>query len=138
MSVSPPIPAEVQPAFDEVTPPERAVLLQLRSLIYSNVSEIPEAGAVTETLKWGQPSYSVPTGTPIRLGLTSSGTPALFVHCQTSVVSDARPVFDGDVVFEGNRAVLVPVDQAFPEEVIGQIIHAALTYRQKTRSGRSG
>lgn len=109
--------------------PVRDTLHHLRGLIFDVAATIPAVGAVTETLKWGQPSFAVQTGTPVRLGVSKSGVPALLVHCQTTVVSDARAFLGTDLSFEGNRAVLVPMDGPFPDAALRQVIHAALTYR---------
>ncbi len=98
-------------------------------MIFEVATETPEVGEVTETLKWGQPSYATATGTPVRLGVVTSGQPALFVHCQTRVIADARAVFGQELGFEGNRAVVLPVDAATSDDALRQIIHAALTYR---------
>ncbi|MFP7570151.1 DUF1801 domain-containing protein [Marivita sp. S2033] len=129
MSPCPPIPASVAPAFDAMSPEHRRILETLRSLIHDVADATPGVGAVTESLKWGQPSYAVSTGTPLRLGLTKDESAALFVHCQTRVIADARAVFSQDLCFEGNRAVLIPTDNPVPVEPLRQVICSALTYR---------
>ncbi|WP_299784690.1 DUF1801 domain-containing protein [uncultured Marivita sp.] len=105
--------------------------MKLRALVFDVAHGVPNPGPVSETLKWGQPSYAVRTGTPLRLGVTKSGLPAMLVHCQTTVIADARSVFDGDLRFEGNRAVVIPPNAVFPEAALRQVIHAAVTYRVK-------
>jgi len=134
---APAMPATVVPAFEAVPAEPRAVLLHVRALIFEIAAGLPDAARMSETLKWGQPSYAVPTGTPLRLGLTRDGQPALFAHCQTRVVADARAVLDTALEFEGNRAILVPMDRPFPDAALRQVIHAALTYRLRGASGRS-
>ena len=129
MTCAPAIPDDVAAAFDALPQSKRSVLLQLRQMIFDVATKVPAAGAVTETLKWGQPSYAVVTGTPVRLGVTKAGVPAVFVHCQTTIVSGARSALETDLRFEGNRAVLVPPDRPFPEAALRQVIHAALVYR---------
>lgn len=129
MTDVPAIPDDIVAALDAQHDNVRPALVRLRGLIYDVVGTVPGAGDVTETLKWGQPSYTVSTGTPLRLGVTKAGVPALFVHCQTRVVSEARAHLAADLEFEGNRAILVPQDTAFPEAALRQVIHAALSYR---------
>lgn len=129
MTQTPAIPDDILAALDALPNSARPVLVRLRGVIFDVASTVPGAGDVSETLKWGQPSYAVSTGTPLRLGVTKTGIPSLFVHCQTSVVSDARSVLAADLQFEGNRAVLVAQDTAFPEAALRQVIHAALSYR---------
>jgi len=92
------------------------------------ISEVAEAdsdiGSLEASLKWGQPSVATKpkTGTPIRLGVVKSGEPALFVHCQTSLVADWQ---GSDLRFEGSRAVLL--DGADPAALSG-FVRAALRY----------
>ena len=85
---------------------------------------------LTEATKWGQPAFLTPSGqgTTIRLGL-SDGKAALFVHCQTTIIAQARAVF-GDAAFEGNRACLL---ENADETVIRGIIRHALTYHIRKR-----
>ncbi|MCI5109726.1 MAG: DUF1801 domain-containing protein [Marivita sp.] len=125
----PPIPAQVQEALDRFDAPRKSLLEQLRALIFDVAAGAPEAGPVTETLKWGQPSYASARGTPLRLGLTADGNPAVFAHCQSRVIPEARSLFAEDLQFEGNRAIVLRVDAPIPEDALRQVIHAALTYR---------
>lgn len=131
MRPAPPIPDDIQAALNVLPDAARPELVRLREAIFEVASTIQNAGQVTETLKWGQPSYAVATGTPLRLGITKTGGPAIFVHCQTTVVADARLALEPDLSFEGNRAVLVPQDRAFPDAALRQVIHSALTYRSR-------
>ncbi|WP_218588604.1 DUF1801 domain-containing protein [Marivita hallyeonensis] len=129
MKVAPNPPPSVDAALAVHPEAIQTVLHELRALILDVASVTDGIGDVTETLKWGQPSFSVPTGTPLRIGVTKAGAPALFVHCQTTVIADARAVFSGDLRFEGNRAVVFDTDTALPESALRHVIRAALTYR---------
>lgn len=122
-------PEPIRTAFATFDPAKRARLERLRALIFEVAEETPGVGPVSETLKWGQPSYATPKGTPLRLGLTSSGDPALFAHCQSRVILDAHSQFWTDLNFEGNRAIVLSVDVPLPEDALRQVIHSALTYR---------
>lgn len=134
MVIPPPMPASVREAFAAFDAPETARLERLRALIFEVAAEMPGAGPVVETLKWGQPSYAAPSGTPLRLGLTASGDPALFAHCQSRVIPEARQLAGTDLRFEGNRAVVLPLDTPLPEGALRQVVHAALTYRLVRKS----
>lgn len=113
-------------AFDQFEAPDRARLTEVRDLILVTAAETTQAGNVVEEVKWGQPSFATQpkTGTPIRLGLTKSGEPAMFVHCQTTLVADYVATVGQDALVEGNRAVILPDDL----EAIRPLIRAALTY----------
>lgn len=99
-----------------------------------------DAGELTETLKWGQPAYLTEVskaGTTIRLG-RHKGYPdcaAMFVNCQTTLVDEFRSLFDDDLHFEGNRAVLIPLAGKLPE-ALGSCVRLALTYHRRKRKVR--
>ncbi len=114
-------------AFEAFPPAEAQVLRDIRALIFSEAERLG-AGQVEEILKWGQPSYRVKEGTPVRLGLLD-GAPAIFVHCQTSIIEEARTVFGPDEAFSGNRALRVTEGLDAARHVIG----AALTYHRRQR-----
>lgn len=129
MPQAPSTPKDIQDAFDALPDSVRPILLRLRALIFEMAATMPDAPVVQETIKWGQPSYAVPKGTPMRLGMTNTGHPAIFVHCQSTLVSDMRLALEPALCFDGNRAVLIPPDAALPEQAVRHFIHAALTYR---------
>jgi hypothetical protein len=115
-------------AFDQFEDDTRARLGALRDLIHTVASETPDAGAVVEEVKWGQPSYATKpkTGSPMRLGLTKSGEPARVVHCQTTLVADYVAGPGQGAAVEGTRAVILPDDL----EELRPLIRAALTYHK--------
>ena len=105
---------------------------QLRILILDQAKEIPEAGGIEETLKWGQPSY-LPrrprVGTTIRLGPApgEAKKAALFVHCQTGLVEAYRHLFP-ELTYAGNRAIIIDPIMPLDEDTLGHCIRMALTY----------
>ncbi|MBL4807218.1 MAG: DUF1801 domain-containing protein [Rhodobacteraceae bacterium] len=106
------------------------MLLALRQLIFDVASENPDIGDISETLKWGQPSYTTvkKSGSPIRLGVPKPGGFAIYCHCQTTLINDFAALFDRDFKFDGNRAVLFADGETPDLEKIRLLILAALTY----------
>ena len=126
------MPSDIAAAFAAVPPAERQRLHALRTLILSVAAETPGVGRLTETLKWGQPSYEAVaprSGTPLRIGVPKTGGVALYAHCQTTVIARARDVFQNILDFEGNRAVLLPLEGDWPEVALRHVVRSALTYR---------
>lgn len=121
-------------AYDRHPAAMRARLLALRDLIYAVAAEHPEVGALEEALKWGEPSVLTrpKTGTTIRLGAASPTVSALYVHCQSKVVERAR-LSGLALVFEGQRAVHLPLAAPIPEAEVRAFIALALTYQQWKR-----
>ncbi|MEM6593710.1 MAG: DUF1801 domain-containing protein [Pseudomonadota bacterium] len=116
-------------------PSEARVGLQyLRKLIFDVAARTEGVGCLEETLKWGQPAYLTPetkTGTTIRLGCPKTGGFAIYVHCQTSIVSDFRALFPDDFHYEGNRAIYFTTAEALPAEKLELFITRALTYHRR-------
>ena len=118
-------------AFAAFPQPARETLMSLRKMIYEIAQTLP-VGRIEESTKWDQPSYATPDtklATPIRLGLSKAGDPAVFTHCQTTVMSDFRALAPANMVFDGNRAVHLPVDKSPNLDDLAPLIRAALTYR---------
>lgn len=136
MSQIPDLPKPVARVLDAFPPAPRRKLLQVRSLIYTAAARNSEIGPISETLKWGQPSY-VPeaprTGTAMRLGW-SDKTPEvihLFVHCQTTLIDTYRTLVGDELSFEGNRAIVVPLKPALPKTTLALCVDAAFTYYKR-------
>lgn len=118
--------------FQGFDPSERQGLLRLREAIFQEAASIPEVGSLEECLKWGQPSYLTAiskSGSTIRLGVPKDGGFALYVHCQTTLISDFVAIFPDDFTVEKNRAVRFQ-EPLSPEELdkLRILIRAALTY----------
>ncbi|MEL6677399.1 MAG: DUF1801 domain-containing protein [Pseudomonadota bacterium] len=127
-------------AFDALPEDARPGLMALRTLILDTAAGLPEVGRVEEALRWGQPSYLTPdtkTGTTLRLGVPKGGGFALYAHCQTTVIAEAREVAGDRLRYEGNRAILFEAGEALPEDLLRIIIGRALTYHRPAlkRSG---
>jgi hypothetical protein len=108
----------------------RPSLMRLRELILQVAQEL-ELGDITENLKWGEPSYSVKTGSPIRMDwkATSPEHYSLFFHCQTKLIDTFRELYSDALAFEGNRAIILNLKAPLPELQLKHCITLALTYR---------
>ncbi|WP_340148782.1 DUF1801 domain-containing protein [uncultured Sneathiella sp.] len=113
--------------------PVRARLLALRQLIFE-LAERLDGVEISETLKWGVPSYqsSTKTGTPIRLASAKEADSyGLYVHCQTSLIDDFKKSHPDAFRYSGTRALLFALDDKLPEKELEEFILAALTYHQR-------
>ena len=72
----------------------RPHMLALRSLVFETAAEMPQVGALEETLKWGEPAYLTPSrsGTTIRMDWKPRAPEvcALYFNCQTTLVETLR------------------------------------------------
>jgi len=122
----------VKDRFDEYPENARVRLEELRNLVFQVASEL-ELGEVDETLKWGEPSYSVKTGSPLRMDwkLKSPNNYYLFFNCQTKLVDTFRELYGDELVFQGNRAIVLTLSKPLPETVIKSCLELALIYHQR-------
>ncbi|WP_284369922.1 hypothetical protein [Sulfitobacter pacificus] len=134
----PAVPPDILPAFEKFGARQRAVLLTLRQMIFDVAQSDPRIGSLEEALRWGEPAYLTSqnkTGSTIRLGVEkTSGLPALFFNCNTSLVEGFRQQFGNALKYSKNRAVLVDTAEGQTNDALRLCIAAALTYhlRKKT------
>lgn len=125
-------PVAVALAFDQHAPAMRDRLLELRALVLAVAAETPEIGRLTETLKWGQPSYLTQasrSGTTLRIDAPTPDTCGLYVHCQSKVVDGARAA-GLRLAYDGTRGALLPLEQPIPEADVRAFVRLALTYHR--------
>ena len=127
--------------LDSYPEPLKSALTALRNIILRTAAENAEIGEIEEELKWGQPSYLTArpkTGTTIRIDRDKSelGDYALFVNCQSSLVSDWRALFP-DLTFGGDRSVHFKLEDPLPEDAVRHMVTMALTYHSRKRKSGS-
>lgn len=134
LPITPPL-SDVAEVFDRFPEPLRVRFLAMRALIFEVAQETNGVGPLTETLKWGEPAYltqSSKSGTTIRLGTVRSAPEdsAVLFNCRTTLVDMFRNRFADVFRFEGNRAVIVPIDEPLPEAQLAMCFRRALTYHR--------
>jgi hypothetical protein len=122
--------AEVKNKFDSYPEHIKSLILQLRELVLS-IAEDLDLGEIEETLKWGEPSYHVKNGSPVRMDWKpqSPNQYFLFFHCQTKLVDTFRELYSEDLDFDGNRAIVLQVNRDLPTNVIRHCIELAMKYK---------
>lgn len=122
----------VKERFDEYPENACARLRELRDLVLEIASELA-LGEVEESLKWGEPSYSVKRGSPLRMDWKpeSPNNYYLFFHCQTKLVDTFRELYGEALAFEGNRAIVLSLSEPLPKATIKRCLALALTYQQR-------
>jgi hypothetical protein len=124
--------------FEAYAPDVRAALLDLRQSILETAAAMPGVGPLTETLRWGQPSYltqASKSGTTIRIDAVKArpGAYALYVNCKTSLLESYRHLYPDAFGFEGNRALRLDAGRPPPQDALRHCIALALSYhRSKT------
>ncbi len=109
----------------------RTQLLGIRKMIL-DVAESENLGTVQETLKWGEPSYAVKGGSPIRMDWKEGRADkiCLYVNCNTRLIETYRELYSDCLKYEGKRAVVLGLDEALPKEILKNCISMALNYHK--------
>lgn len=131
--------------FKAYPPKARSRLMVLREIIFDVAAGTEGVGPLTETLKWGQPSYlteETRAGTTIRIDRLKdeSGGYAAYFHCQSGLVGQFRQLYPDAFAYEGERALLFRPEARVPERELRHCIALALTHhlRKKKRKQRAG
>ena len=133
---------KVKEAFNGLSPAVRKKLMGLRKLIFEVANRTDGVGELTETLKWGQPSYLTEkskSGSTVRIGREkkTAGDYAIYFKCQTTLVASFKKRYKDKFRYEGNRAILFRVDDKIPVRELSHCISMALTYHlNKKKRGK--
>lgn len=89
-------------------------------------------GEVEETLKWGEASYLVKGGSAIRIDWKPKVPDVIkvFFHCQTRLVETFKEIYRTEFVYEGKRAILIPLNTNINQLPLKHCIELALKYHQ--------
>lgn len=108
----------------------RSQMRSLRQLVLDTATQVPEIQKMEECLKWGEPSYKTPIGSTLRMDWKPKNPEryALYFQCSSRLVETFRGLFGSRLEFEGNRAILFPINKSIPTEMVKACIKATLTY----------
>ena len=126
----PPIPDEIGAVFDASPAQARALALDLRDLIYRTASRLAQVPALTESLKWGEPSYAPSRpriGTSVRIKPRNDGSVGLMFICHTDIVSRFQDLYCDELEFERKRAIIVRHSRQ-SREAVSHCVSMAMTW----------
>ncbi len=123
---------DVRPIFEKYPEHIRPIMEKLRQMIINAADKIDGIDKLTESLKWGEPSYRSNNGSTIRMDWKSKNPDycALYFQCTTSLVSTFRVVYGDELQFEGKRAILLNINEEIPEKVLTECLSMALSYHR--------
>ncbi len=120
----------------------RARLIALRELVFDVAARTEGVGRLTETLKWGQPSYltaETGSGTTVRIDrLKDRDGYAVYFHCQSGLVDSFRTIYPDTFSYEGKRAIVFDARERVPARALGHCIGLALSHHLRKKSKRGG
>ena len=110
----------------------RRRLMSLRELVFKTAAHTEGVGALSETLKWGQPSYLTAEtggGTTVRIDRLKKGDGyAIYFHCQSGLVGQFKELYPDTFCYEGKRAIVFDLKDRVPVKALRHCIGLALTH----------
>jgi hypothetical protein len=127
VTIKPEVQAKLDAYPEHITP----FLLKIRELILDLAKE-QNSGDVEETLKWGEPSYLVKNGSAVRFDWKPKFPEqyCLYFNCNTKLVETFRELYFDTLKFQGNRAIVLDINQPLPEQAIRHCLRLALEYKK--------
>ena len=132
--------SDVRSTFKAYPPALRGKLLALRELVFDTAVRTAGVGRLSETLKWGQPSYlteETGSGTTVRIDRLKAGDGyAVYFHCQSGLIGHFRELYPETFKYEGKRAIVFDAGDRIPAKELRHCLALALTHhlRKKKRS----
>ncbi|WP_340153664.1 DUF1801 domain-containing protein [uncultured Marivirga sp.] len=110
----------------------RGKMRYLRRLVIETAEETEGVDELEETLKWGEPSFVTKNGSTLRMDWKERSPDqfAMYFQCSSRLVSTFRIVFEDVFKFEGNRAIVFPLEEKVPELELKECIKASLIYHK--------
>ncbi|MCO7226089.1 DUF1801 domain-containing protein [Pleionea sp. CnH1-48] len=122
---------EVERKISGYPEPAYIRLSRVKDLIY-DVAKEEELGNVDVSLKWGEPSFVVKSGSPIRMDWKEKRPEycGVYFNCKSLLVETFRQLYPDTFRFEGNRAILLRLDEPLPDSELKHCISMALRYHR--------
>ena len=133
--------SDVASVFKAYPPVLRARLVALRALVFDTADKTAGVGRLTETLKWGQPSYlteETGSGTTVRIDrLKAGGGYAVYFHCQSGLVGQFRELYPDTFKYQGKRAIVFDAKDRLPTRELRHCLALALTHHARKKKPKS-
>ncbi len=106
------------------------LLSSVRELILT-VAEQDGVLDLTESLKWGEPSYTSKIGSTIRFDWKAKHPEkyCIYFNCKTSLIETFKEVYGDTFSYEGNRAITFKINQNLPFKELAHCISMSLRYK---------
>lgn len=116
----------------ETYPDHISILLgKIRDLILI-VAKQDGISDLTETVKWGEPSYVSKIGSTIRFDWKAKHPDqyCVYFNCKTSLVETFKELYGDIFTYEGNRAIVFKIDQVIPLKELAHCLSLSLRYKK--------
>ena len=126
--------------FKAYPPVVRDKVMALRELLFDTARRTKGVGTLTETLKWGQPSYltaETGSGTTVRIDRLKTGDGyAVYFHCRSGLIGEFRALYPDRFRYQGERAIMLRLGDRVPTSELSHCIALALTHHARKKRRR--
>ena len=121
----------VQEKFDAYPADAREQLLKIRNAILE-LGQNENIGEITETLKWGEPSYLAKKGSTVRIDWKARKPDhvSVFFSCQTTLVETFRELYSDKLDCIGSREIALLISEPLPAAELTACLSMALRYHK--------
>jgi hypothetical protein len=111
--------------------PARSILLNIRLWIFE-IAKQDDLSGVTETFKWGEPSYLVKQGSTVRIDYKANQPEyvSIYFNCKTRLIDTFKELYPTDFEYQNTRELLIKIDLPIPEYQIKHCLALALNYHK--------
>lgn len=128
---------DVRSVFAAYPAAVRGKLMSLRELVFDTAARTDGVGRLTETLKWGQPSYlteETGSGTTVRIDrLKATGGYAVYFHCRSGLLDQFRELYPDTFRYEGKRAIVFAPGDRVPARELRHCLALAFTHHARKK-----
>jgi hypothetical protein len=120
---------KIKEKFDAYPDNAKTRLLEIRTIIL-DTAQREGVGELTETLKWGQPSYLVKQGSTVRIDWTPRNPDkvSVFFNCKTTLIETFIEIYGADLQTMGNREIEIPIFGHIPVSELSACVSMSLRY----------
>ncbi len=121
----------VKNKFETYPEEVKSQLLKIREAIYE-VAENENIGVLTETLKWGEPSFLSEKGSTIRIDWKPKSPDhfSVYFNCKTTLIETFKEIYKDTFQFQGNREIKFLVSEPVPMSELKACISMSLRYHR--------
>ena len=117
--------------FETYPKSARDMAFRMKEMLYE-VAKDEHIDQIEESLKWGEPCFKAPDGSPVRMDWKEK-TPDkfyLFFICSTTLVETFKELYGHTLEFEGNRAIVLKIGEEEATIELKHCLALALNYHK--------
>jgi hypothetical protein len=127
---------EIKKVYDRFPKEMKTKILEVREIIFEVGKNNNKINKITETLKWGEPTYQrdrSKDGSPIKINhkKTMENYFSISVISSTNLINKIKELYPKAFQFNGDREIIINANKKLPKTEIYHFIELALMYKFK-------